>query len=135
MASLALTQSRAGWIGFAAAVTALVLALVWLKAGARGRKTIVLGVGGALVVVFALAVVVASLQLAGMTTQLLSGMAYGYELQGWEGLVNLVNAGLYLLVAFFTARAALPAQVRGFNGGRLAAAVAFDHSSRSMRAS
>ena len=73
---------------------------------------------------FALAVVVASLQLAGMTTQLLSGMAYGYELQGWEGLVNLVNTGLFLLVAFFTARAALPAQVRGFNGGRLAAAVA-----------
>jgi len=73
---------------------------------------------------FALAVVVASLQLAGITTQLLSGMAYGYELQGWEGLVKLVNAGLFLLVAFFTARAALPAKVRGFNGGRLAAAVA-----------
>lgn len=80
--------------------------------------------GATLAWCFALAVVVASLQLAGMTTQLLSGMAYGYELQGWEGLVNLVNAGLYLLVAFFTARAALPAQVRGFNGGRLAAAVA-----------
>lgn len=80
--------------------------------------------GATLAWCFALAVVVASLQLAGMTTQLLSGMAYGYELQGWEALVNLVNAGLYLLVAFFTARAALPAQVRGFNGGRLAAAVA-----------
>ena len=80
--------------------------------------------GATLAWCFALAVVVASLQLAGMTTQLLSGMAYGYELQGWESLVNLVNAGLYLLVAFFTARAALPAQVRGFNGGRLAAAVA-----------
>lgn len=80
--------------------------------------------GATLAWCFALAVVVASLQLAGMTTQLLSGMAYGYELQGWEGLVNLVNAGLYLLVAFFTARAALPAQVRGFNGARLAAAVA-----------
>lgn len=80
--------------------------------------------GATLAWCFALAVVVASLQLAGMTTQLLSGMAYGYELQGWEALVNLVNAGLYLLVAFFTARAALPAQVRGFKGGRLAAAVA-----------
>lgn len=80
--------------------------------------------GTALAWCFALAVMVASLQLAGMTTQLLSGMTYGYELQGWEGLVNLVNAVLYLLVAFFTARAALPAQVRGFNGGRLAAAVA-----------
>ena len=49
--------------------------------------------GATLAWCFALAVVVASLQLAGMTTQLLSGMAYGYELQGWEALVNLVMPG------------------------------------------
>jgi len=71
---------------------------------------------------FALAMVVVFLQLTGLATQLVSGMLYGYELEGWEGLINLVHGALYLLVAFLAARAALPVQVRGFNGGRLALA-------------
>lgn len=69
---------------------------------------------------FALAIMVAALQLAGLTIQLANGMFYDYEVQGWESLIQAV---LYLLVALFAARSALPAQVRGFNGGRLALAV------------
>jgi len=72
---------------------------------------------------FALALLVAYLQLAGLMTQMVSGMLYGYELQGWEGVLNLIHGALYLLVAFLTARAVLPEQARGFNGGRLIVAV------------
>ena len=58
-ATLALTHSRAGWIGFAVAVAALVLALIWLNAGGRGRKalaiaTIALVAGGLLLGAIAL---------------------------------------------------------------------------------
>jgi hypothetical protein len=79
--------------------------------------------GATLAWCFALAVLVVYLQLAGLMTQLVSGMLYGYEFEGWEGVVNLIHGALYLLVAFFTARAVLPAHVRGFNGGRLILAV------------
>lgn len=72
---------------------------------------------------FALALAAAYLQLAGLATRLLSGMSAGYALEGWEGAINLAQAVVVALVAFFAARSALPQQVRGFRGGRLALAV------------
>ena len=50
LATLALTRSRAGWIGFAAALGFLVLALVWLSAEQRTRKVFTLALGVALIV-------------------------------------------------------------------------------------
>jgi putative inorganic carbon (HCO3(-)) transporter len=44
LASLILTRSRAGWIGFAAAVVALALGALWLRGGARVRKTLAVAV-------------------------------------------------------------------------------------------
>lgn len=72
---------------------------------------------------FALALAVAYLQLVGLATRLWSGMVAGYALEGWEGAINLAQAVVVALVAFFAARSALPQQVRGFRGGRLALAV------------
>lgn len=72
---------------------------------------------------FALALAVAYLQLVGLATRLWSGMGAGYAPEGWEGAINLAQAVVVALVAFFAARSALPQQVRGFRGGRLALAV------------
>lgn len=71
---------------------------------------------------FALGMVVLSLQLNGLLVRLAGGMMASEVLDGWPGLVGLVNAGLCLLVTFFAARSALPEQVQGFKGGRLAQA-------------
>ncbi|MGE8505594.1 MAG: hypothetical protein ACN6P1_25560 [Pseudomonas sp.] len=71
---------------------------------------------------FALGVVVIYLQLCALAMQLLSGMLYSYALEGWEGWIVLGHGLINLLVAFFAARGALPEQVLGFNGGRLALA-------------
>ncbi len=52
-ATLALTQSRAAWIGFAAALLTLALALAWLRSGPRGKRRLAAGVGAALVIALA----------------------------------------------------------------------------------
>jgi hypothetical protein len=52
----------------------------------------------------------------------MDGAFYGFELESWAGVINLLHGGVYMLVAFFAARSALPEQVRGFRGGRLALA-------------
>ncbi len=52
-ATLALTQSRAAWIGFAAAMLTLALALAWLRSGPRGKRRLAAGVGAALVIALA----------------------------------------------------------------------------------
>lgn len=70
---------------------------------------------------FALGVVVAYLQLCALAMSLISSMLYSYA-AGWEGWIVLGHGALYLLVAFFAARGALPEQVMGFKGGRLALA-------------
>ncbi|MGP0173743.1 hypothetical protein ACSVIJ_17915 [Pseudomonas sp. NCHU5208] len=71
---------------------------------------------------FALGVVVVSLQLHGLSLRLVKAVAPSSVSDGWQMLALLLNAGLCLVVSFFAARSALPAQVRGFRGGRLALA-------------
>ncbi len=78
--------------------------------------------GQALAWLFALGVVVAYLQVADLTMQLLAGLLYSHEMVGWEGLFALGQGLLCLPVAFFAARGALPKAVCGFRGGRLALA-------------
>ncbi|MGE8496930.1 MAG: hypothetical protein ACN6O6_05420 [Pseudomonas sp.] len=70
---------------------------------------------------FALGVVVVYVQLCALAMSLISSMLYSYA-AGWEGWIVLGHGVLYLLVAFFAARGALPEQVMGFKGGRLALA-------------
>lgn len=92
----------------------------------RSRAEVVAGdlrvAGTSLAWCFALGVVLAYLQLSDLAMRVLGGFAYGYALDGWEGLVALVHGLFCALLAFFAARRALPSQVRGFNGGRLALA-------------
>ncbi|MFI8578325.1 hypothetical protein [Ectopseudomonas khazarica] len=71
---------------------------------------------------FALAIMVGYLQVMGLALELMDGAFYGFELESWAGVINLLHGGVYMLVAFFAARSALPEQVRGFRGGRLALA-------------
>lgn len=71
---------------------------------------------------FALGLVVISLQLNALVVRLFGGMLTSELADGWSLLSALVSTGLFMLVAFFAARSALPVQVRGFNGGRLALA-------------
>lgn len=71
---------------------------------------------------FAMGVGVLSLQLNALMVRLSGSMMASEALDGWPGLVGLVNAGLCLLVSFFAARSALPAQIQGFKAGRLALA-------------
>lgn len=56
-ASLILTQSRAGWMGFAAALLTLAAALVWLRSSPRTRKALALAAALGLIVVVAAAAV------------------------------------------------------------------------------
>lgn len=71
---------------------------------------------------FALGLVVISLQLNALVVRLAGRMLGGELADGWSLLSGLISTGLFLLVTFFAARSALPAQVQGFNGGRLALA-------------
>jgi putative inorganic carbon (HCO3(-)) transporter len=65
LVTLALTQSRAGWIGFAAGGLAFVLALVWLRSGPRLRRALKIAVPPAVVATFVLGAI--------LLPQLLSG--------------------------------------------------------------
>lgn len=71
---------------------------------------------------FALGIVVVSLQLHGLSLRLVANAELGGGNELWQMLALLLNAGLCLLVSFFAARSALPGQVQGFSGGRLALA-------------
>lgn len=103
-------------------VLPLLLLLHLFRHTARAVAGPVRMTGQALAWCFALGVVVACLQVADLVLQLLAGLLYSPEMVGWEGLLALGQGLVCLPVAFFAARGALPAAVRGFSGGRLALA-------------
>lgn len=58
LATLFLTHSRAGWIGFAVALIALILGMLWLSVDARRRKALAIAASLAFVGALALAAIV-----------------------------------------------------------------------------
>ncbi|MDM9651190.1 hypothetical protein QU755_06745 [Pseudomonas wenzhouensis] len=112
-----------GLLRFAAeALLTLWLVLHLSRHKARPAETALHVSATTLAWLFAMGMVVLGLQLNALVVRLAGGMTAGEALDGWPGLAGLVNAGLCLLVSFFAARSALPAQVQGFNAGRLALA-------------